>query len=269
MHPIVLLHGQPGSGSDWDAVIAALPADLRTVALDRPGYRVSPHPPGGFIANAQWLLAELDRQGYHEVILVGHSFGGGVAQATAALAPERVAGLVLIASVGPGCLDGWDALLAAPVAGPVCAITAWALTPWFARRRIARIERLLGRPLLTGEHLNWEVWGNARHEHGAMWRTFLVEQRELVHGIDQLTASLAAISVPTLVIADPSDSMIPIATAHALCERIGSARLVLADHGGHQLPRRRPDLIADQIAGFARSLSGGRDEPQPSPPVAG
>ncbi|HEY2043068.1 MAG TPA: alpha/beta hydrolase [Jatrophihabitans sp.] len=249
---VVFLHGQPGAASDWDGVIQALPPQLRSVALDRPGYRRSPHPPGTFTENAQWLLAELDRAGVEKAILVGHSYGGGVALTAAALTPERVSGLVLIASVGPGCLDGWDRLLAAPIAGPVCAVTAWWLTPWFARKRLARIERIRDRPLAADEHVNWEAWGNARHEQGAMWRTFLAEQRELVNGLDQLEGYLDQIIAPAVVIADPADKMVPLATAYALTARLRAARLVLLE-GGHHLPRRIPKLIADEIARFADS----------------
>jgi pimeloyl-ACP methyl ester carboxylesterase len=253
--PIVLLHGQPGARSDWDAVVGALPARLATLALDRPGYRQNPRPPGGFDYNARWLLDELDRLGHRQAVLVGHSYGGGIALAAAELAPERVRGIVLIASVGPGCLDGWDKLLAAPVTGPICAVTAWSLTPWFARRRIARLVRLRERPLEPHEHLNWEAWGNARHEHGAMWRTFLLEERELVTGIDRISAGLERITAPTLIIADPADRMIPIATAHALHDRVPGARLVLLEGGGHHPPRRVPQVIAAELAGFMATLA--------------
>lgn len=254
--PVVLLHGQPGAGSDWGDVVRALPPHLRSFALDRPGYRASPYPPGSLRDNAEWLLSELDRAEVHDAVLVGHSYGGGVALSTALLAPGRVRGLVLIASVGPGCLDGWDTLLAAPVAGPICALAAWWLTPWVARKRLAHLERIRGRPLELDEHLNWEAWGNARHEHGAMWRTFLTEQRELVGAIDELVAQLGQIAAPTVVIADPSDRMIPVATSHALSELIPHARLVLVGDGGHHLPRRVPQVVAAEIARLAESLDG-------------
>lgn len=253
--PVVLLHGQPGAGSDWDAVVRALPPRLRSLALDRPGYRTSPHPPGSFADNATWLLRELDRAGVDDAVLVGHSYGGGVALTAAALAPERVAGLVLVASIGPGCLDGWDALLAAPIAGPVCAVAAWWLTPWFARRRLARIARIRDRPLDPDEHVSWEAWGNARHHHGAMWRTFLTEQRGLVRGLDQVNTLLSQVRVPTVVIADPADKMIPLATAYALRDGVPGARLVLVGEGGHHLPRRVPLIIAAEISRLVESLA--------------
>lgn len=248
---VVLLHGQPGSASDWTAVTDRLPPRVRTLALDRPGYRSSPHPPGDLAANARTVLAEMDAAGIDRGVLVGHSYGGGVALAAAGLDADRITGLVLLASIGPGCLNGWDTLLAAPVAGPVCALAAWWLTPWFARARLALARRARNRPLGHGELVNWDVWGHARHEHGAMWRTFLTEQRALVRDLDALVAGIPRIRVPALILTDPADTMVPVATAYALRDLLPDARLELIGHGGHQLPRRAPQVVADAIAAFS------------------
>ena len=130
-------------------------------------------------------------------VLVGHSYGGGVALAVAKMAPERVEALILLASVGPGSINGWDRLLAAPVAGTVCACSPrGSLTPRFARARLTRIERIRGRPLQPDEHVNWHIWGHAGHDHGPIWRTFLTEQRALVDGLDHLVAGLSAVGGP-------------------------------------------------------------------------
>ncbi len=251
----MLLHGQPGAAADWDEVVRALPAHTRSLALDRPGYRTNPYPAASFADNARWLLAEMDDAGIDGAILVGHSYGGGVALTVAALAPSRVRGLVLVSSIGPDCLDGWDRLLAAPIAGPVCAVAAWWLTPWFARQRLARLERIRNRALKPDEYVNWEAWGNARHEHGAMWRTFLAEQRELVGNLGALNSRLERVEARTVIIADPADKMIPVATARALQAQLGNARLVLVDKGGHHLPRRNPRVIAEEITRLCAELS--------------
>ncbi len=169
---VVLLHGQPGSGADWRQVAERLPRGLSVLAPDRPGYGASRRPAVGFAAGARALLADMDAEGIDQAVLVGHSYGGGVALATAALAPGRVAALVLLASVGPGCLTGADWPLAAPVSGEFLALTAWRLTPWLARSGLAAVARLRRRPLAGDEHVSWQVWGNAHRDHGPLWRSF-------------------------------------------------------------------------------------------------
>ena len=252
---IVLLHGQPGSRSDWDAVIAALPPGTDAVALDRPGYHSSPFPPGSLEDNATWLIRELDDAGIDNAILVGHSYGGGVALAAATQAPERVRGLVLLASVGPECLNGWDTLLAAPVAGPVCSVMAFSATPWFARKFLSLKKQSLRRPLANDEFVYTEIWGNSAHDHGKAWRTFLTEQRELVRKLDDLTARLDSVKTPTLIAADPADSVVPHDTAHALNALLPNSTLEWIEGGGHHLPRRKPTDVAQSITRFVASLN--------------
>lgn len=248
---VVLLHGQPGGGSDWDSVVRRLPTSLRVLALDRAGYRASPHPAGDFAANATIVAADMDDAGIDSAIIVGHSYGGGVALALAADHPERVQALVLVSSVGPGCLTRWDTLLAAPVAGPICALAAWWMTPPIVRVGLDRLQRARRRPFDHHQYVNWDVWGNAHHQTGAMWRTFLTEQRALVGGLAELSAQLTHITVPTVVLADPADTLVPLATARALSEQLPNARLRLVDQGGHHLPRRVPAAVADAVAEVA------------------
>lgn len=258
---LVLLHGQPGSGADWQRVAERLPPGLGAVALDRPGYGASRLPAGGFEYNARAVLAEMDVRGIERAVLVGHSYGGGVALSVARLAPRRVEALVLLASVGPGCLNGWDRLLAAPVAGEVCAYTAWRLTPWFARARLAAMTQPHPGDSGTEEHVNWHIWGNAHHDHGPLWRTFLTEQRALARELGDLTASLPGITQPVLLLADPQDTLIPVSTTHELAAALPDARVQLVDDIGHHLPRRGAPVIAAAISQFVASLDS-----RPPPP---
>jgi pimeloyl-ACP methyl ester carboxylesterase len=253
-HEVVLLHGQPGSGSDWRQLADLLPSELSLLALDRPGYGASRVAAGGFAFNARAVLAELDARGIERAVLVGHSYGGGAALSLAKLAPERVEALVLLASVGPGCLTGWDRLLAAPVAGEVCALAAWWLTPWLARARLARIARRRRRPIAANEHVNWHIWGEAHHDHGPLWRTFLIEQRALVAELGGLTSSLGDIRQPVLLLADPDDTLIPVGTTHQLAALLPDARVQLLNQIGHHLPRRGAPQIAAAIVAFLAEL---------------
>ncbi len=254
-HQLVFLHGQPGSGADWQQVLARLPARMPAIAADRPGYGSSQLAAGGFAANARAVLLELDARGISQAVLVGHSYGGGVALSAASLAPDRVEALILLASIGPGCLNGWDRLLAAPLAGPVCALVAWQLTPWFARARLARIVRLRGgRALDPDEHVNWHIWGNAQRENGPLWRTFLAEQRALVGELDELVSVLPSVTTPVLLLADPQDTLVPVDTARRLEQALPDARLRLVEGPGHHLPRRAADAVAEAIVMFLDTL---------------
>jgi pimeloyl-ACP methyl ester carboxylesterase len=186
---------------------------------------------------------------------VGHSYGGGVALSAASLAPQRVAAVVLLASVGPGCVNGWDRLLAAPGAGLLCALVAWRLTPWIARARLARISRRRGSPLRPGEHVNWQVWGRTRREHGQLWRTFLTEQRALLRELGELESAAGSVRAPVLLLADPEDTQVPAGTARRLAQTLPDARLQLVHGAGHHLPRRAADVVADAIVTFLATVA--------------
>src|SRR5260370_23991035 len=115
---LVLLHGQPGSPADWQRVMGGLPPTLHAVAVDRPGYSSSRQPAAGFAGNARAVLAELDSRDIARAVLVGHSYGGGVALSAASLAPHRVEALILLARVSPGRPTARDRLPAPPRPGP-------------------------------------------------------------------------------------------------------------------------------------------------------
>jgi pimeloyl-ACP methyl ester carboxylesterase len=253
-HELVLLHGQPGSATDWLQVAGRLPAQLHAVAADRPGYGCSRLPAGGFAANARAVLDDLDSRGINRAVLVGHSYGGGVALSAASLAPHRVEAVVLLASVGPGCVNGWDRLLAAPGTGQLCALVAWRLTPWIARARLAGIARRRGRPLRPDEHVNWYIWGHANRVHGPLWRTFLAEQRALLRELDELESAVPAVQAPVLLLADPQDNLVPVDTAHRLARALPDARLQLIQDAGHHLPRRAPGAVAAAIVAFLAAV---------------
>ena len=185
----------------------------------------------------------------------------------ASLAPERVEAVVLLASVGPGCANAWDRVLAAPAAGPLCALVAWRLTPWIARARLAMERHWAGRTLRPDEHVNWQVWG---HEDagGALWRTFLAEQRALLRELDELERALPTVEVPVLVLADPRDTLVPVSTARCLAQLLPHARLQLINGAGHHLPRRASGAVADAIGAFLSAIDAEVSQADLSEPAA-
>lgn len=101
--PVVFLHGSPGSGDNADRLAPGLLADgRRVIAPDLPGFGRSDRdlPDIGARAHARYVLALMDALGVERAHAVGWSNGGAVALNMADLAPDRVASMTLIASVG-------------------------------------------------------------------------------------------------------------------------------------------------------------------------
>ena len=138
------------------------------------------------------LLDDLDARGVRHAVLVGHSYGGGVALSAASLAPDRVEAVILLASVGPGCVNGWDRLLAAPGVGPLCALMAWRLTPWIARARL-RWAAAGGAARLAPVSTSTGKCGAKRAVTVARVRTFLLEQRALLQELPELEQAVPSV----------------------------------------------------------------------------
>lgn len=101
---VLFLHGWLDHSHSFDDVLPHLP-DWRLVLLDFRGMGRSGHVGGGGTYHfSDYLLdveSALDGLGQKEVHLVGHSLGGIVALAYAAVRPERVKSVSLIESLGP------------------------------------------------------------------------------------------------------------------------------------------------------------------------
>lgn len=107
--PVILLHGSPGGGANFVSLAPALGgADRRVLAPDLPGFGLSDGdlPDLGARAHARYTLAMMDALGIERAHVVGWSNGGAVALNMSDLAPERVASLTLLASVGAQETEG-------------------------------------------------------------------------------------------------------------------------------------------------------------------
>jgi pimeloyl-ACP methyl ester carboxylesterase len=98
---VLWCHGGPGCRLEPAYLQReATEAGLRIVGIDRPGYGLSTPQPGRTIAG--WMpeaLAVADHLGIGQFAAVGISTGGAFALALAALAPERVLGVVACCSM--------------------------------------------------------------------------------------------------------------------------------------------------------------------------
>ena len=97
---MLLIHGLAGLGTDWALVTAQLMPDHRVLIPDRPGYGQSGRRPTSMTQNAESLAEMLRTRRSEPTVVVGHSYGGGVAVLLATRHPSLVSGLVLVAPVG-------------------------------------------------------------------------------------------------------------------------------------------------------------------------
>jgi lipase len=108
---LLALHGLTGHGQRWQQLADYLP-EITIAAPDLLGHgRSSWAAPWTIDANVAALSALLDDEADTAVLVVGHSFGGGVAMHLAAARPDQVAALLLLdPAIG---LDGsWTSTVA-------------------------------------------------------------------------------------------------------------------------------------------------------------
>lgn len=102
--PLILLHGSPSQGArDFRQFGPLLAREGREVlAIDRPGFGVSSKwlPSYSIRANARTVLAVMDALGIERAHVLGWSQGGGAALEMAEIAPERLASVVMLGSIG-------------------------------------------------------------------------------------------------------------------------------------------------------------------------
>ncbi|MGH9151732.1 MAG: alpha/beta fold hydrolase [Acidimicrobiales bacterium] len=134
--PVVLVHGIPGSARTWGGVARRLAERHRVAVPDLLGFGSSTRPTAARQLHAEGqadaLGDALDALGIDRMVLVGHDFGGPVAVTCASRRPERVAGLVLLATnaFGDSPVPFPLSLVTAPVVGPAASRLLFSGLPW-------------------------------------------------------------------------------------------------------------------------------------------
>lgn len=104
---LVLLHGFPEDGGLWDDIVPELSSTCTVIVPDIPG--AGKTVVGGntvtMAAMAGAVSAILDHAAISRAVIVGHSMGGYVALAFAALYPGRLKGLSLVHSIATADSD--------------------------------------------------------------------------------------------------------------------------------------------------------------------
>jgi pimeloyl-ACP methyl ester carboxylesterase len=244
---IVLVHGLGGSHLNWMRVAPQLTRYGRVLALDLPGFGLTPV--NGRLATVPAYAALLDRvierTCTEPVVLVGNSMGGLIALKEASLHPAPVAGLVLVDAVLP---SPWSRRRPALVS---LAFAAY-LLPALGRRllRHAR-DRLSVEDLVEGAlrlcaerpetipadvvdaHIQLErLRGRLREEDTAYVLAAHSIIRALVHRVG-LRRLVRRVRVPTLVIHGERDRLVRVGAARQAQRHHPDWELQVLDGVGH------------------------------------
>jgi pimeloyl-ACP methyl ester carboxylesterase len=252
---VLCLHGIPGSARDFRYLGPQLAVRLRVVRVELPGFGSSV---AGEVATlpgwAEVTVAVADALGLERFTVLGHSFGGGAALLAGALAGERLAGLVLLASMGGRRHRGF--LLPCP---------AYAFAANLAR------HRSIWRPAAALARFAYRVNGLRAPADDAS----LGLHMRLLGSVefDALTAAARRVTGPALVVHAADDRLVEPDIARALARELLHGTYVELDGGGHHLNRTRPREVAAAVLGLlADGAPGGTGTPagrKEPPRVAG
>ncbi|MGH9785270.1 MAG: alpha/beta fold hydrolase, partial [Terriglobia bacterium] len=100
MAAFVLIHGAGDSSAVWERQTAYFSKGHKALAVDLPGHGARVREPGmdRHEKYAEEVCRIMDQQGISKAVVAGHSMGGAVALTMALEHPDRLQGLILVAT---------------------------------------------------------------------------------------------------------------------------------------------------------------------------
>ena len=257
--PVVFVHGLGGQWQNWLENIPRVARERRVVALDLPGFGLTPAPHDGITITGygRCVNSFCEKLGLGRVALVGNSMGGYIAAEVAIQFPERVSRLVLVSAAGISSADTLQApiLTAGRVASAVTTHGA-ARHRAFASRPVSRhlsLAMVARYPRLLKPDLAYEAFFKGVGKPGFA---------------DALRASLdydfrdrlPDVSVPTLIVWGEKDAIIPVRDANEFERLISDSRKVVMRDTGHVPMAERPAAFNDVLLGFLAETGAAEDK---------
>ncbi len=243
---MVFLHGFPTSSYLWRHITPLLAPWMRVIVPDLLGAGDSDKPPGaslGLEAQAGYVRELLGGLGVASFAVVGHGFGGGIAQL---LALEGGVGAMVL--VDPAAFDAWpgpptrEEQSRAPASGAALAA---------AMIRTALELGIRHRERLTEEDLAEYVRPYAGEVgSAACFRALRALDGEGLVGIEP---ELEHLEIPTLVLWGEEDPFHRPELAERLGDALPMASVALLPGCAHFLPEEAPETIGPLIYEYLRS----------------
>ena len=228
---VMLLHGSNADLHTWDAWTADLVRDHRVIRFDQIGHGLTGADPAGDYA-PQTFAGDVgrmaDKLGVGRFVLAGNSMGGGIALRYALAHPERVAGLVLIDSVGAPRLGKAAGNIGFTLArNPV---GSWLMTRITPRSIVAKsLHQTVSNQAIVSEAMIDRYWELLRFP-GNRAAT-VVRFSQPMNAFS--ATSLARLPMPVLIQWGAEDPLIPLAAGQWLHRAIPRSRMIVYPRIGH------------------------------------
>lgn len=244
---VVFVHGNPGSSGDWTALVDAVGAFARAVAVDMPGFGGTRAPAGfGYDvpAYAEFIDAALGELGIERVHLVLHDFGGPFGLSWGVEHPDRWASVVLLnVGVMPGYV--WHSMAKrwrTPVLGELT--QAW--VPRFGWRRVMQKSSPKGLPPRFVD----EMYDNYDRE----TRRTVLKLYRATPDPDSMASELGPVATqlhrPALVIWGASDPFIGVEFAERQREFFDVKDVEILPDSGHWPFQDDPERVRELVVPF-------------------
>jgi pimeloyl-ACP methyl ester carboxylesterase len=238
LSPLLFLHGVGGGHHAWEHQVPYFGRlGYPSHAWDQPGYGRSPVvEPYDLERVAASLALLIESLADEPVVLVGHSMGGMIAQEAYARYPQLVRALALCFT-SPAFAGGGSEFTRQFIAAR--------LGPLDAGKTMAELAAQLIPTMGSNSKLAIRIMSDVPPE---TYRKAV----QLLTTFDR-RRELAAIKVPTLVVAGSEDKTAPPAVMERMARKIPGAEYVLLEGCGHLGPMDQPDAFNDALHFFLKN----------------
>jgi pimeloyl-ACP methyl ester carboxylesterase len=244
--PLVLLHGLNDCYRTWTHVTARLAQHRRVLVPDLPGHGLSDRPDASYELRwyAQLMTRWLEANRLETVDVVGHSFGGGVAQMMLQEGRQHIRRLVLVSSGGLGR----EIAILLRLASVPLVVERFGQPFMGAGKRLAIMAA--GSSLEKNDVTRLTAFNRQRGSARAFARTVrdIIDWRGQRRSLFRRPPELQL--PPMAVMWGDRDKVIPISHARALASAMDGVRMTVFDGCGHYLHHQKPENFVREVIGF-------------------
>lgn len=234
---ILLLHGWAGNLDSLRKLAQHLADDgFQCVLLDLPGFGKSEKPKKSLsLDDFAGIIEEfVKKKDIRNITIFGHSFGGSIAVKLVIRGNVGIKKLVLCNCAGirePQSikLSFWKKL---------SEISKKIFSPPLLNRLYSPLRKFFYYYILRERDYI---------DHPEIADTF----KKIIK--EDLTDDFLKVNIPTLILWGMLDQATPLKHARIMCERIDDCNLIIVKNAGHDLPKKKPDIVVKKMMDFLKS----------------